>query len=339
MKKYTLITYLDHRLGRHSGNGPEYTFHCPACIDRIGTDGDSKKFAVNIVRQKGRCFRCDFKFRNLEQLFRYVNGGFVKPMERVLLRKEPPLVVESVKKTVKGLLTKSKDDKREHLRRHYLPRGAKALSKVDVTDHPWRRGFRYWQERGFDMEDAERMGVHFCPSGATYRDLDYSGYLLFPVMQDGLRVYWTTRYCGKHHIKSKNPPKREGYVSRADCLLNYDGVRGAKVVALVEGPTDCAAHEFALALMGKEMSPAQAALIESLVEHGLEELVINLDPGTGAKVDEIAAMLRGRVPKITILYFDHGDPCSRREELPALMLTRKGAPTLGDRIRARLVRD
>ena len=55
------------------------------------------------MRQKGRCFRCDFKFRNLEQLFRYINGGFVKPLERVLLRREPPLVVESVKKTVKSL--------------------------------------------------------------------------------------------------------------------------------------------------------------------------------------------------------------------------------------------
>lgn len=339
MKRYTILSYLDLRLGRHSGNGPEYTFHCPACIDRIGTDSDKRKFAVNLVRQKGRCFRCDFKFRNLEQLFRYINGGFIKPMERVILRKEPPLVVESVKKTVKGLLTKTRDEASAYKRRHRLPRGTRALSKVDVTKHPWKRALAYWEKRGFDMDDAERMDVHYCPSGATYGDLDYSGYLLFPAMQDDVRVYWTTRYCGRHHIKSKNPPKREGYYSREHCLLHYDGVKGAKVVALVEGPTDCAAHKHAVALMGKEMSRAQAALIEALVEHGLEELVINLDPGTGAKVDEIAALLRDRVPKLSVLYFDHGDPCSRRDELPALMRTRKAAPTLGDRIRARLVRD
>jgi len=338
VKRYTLLTYLDHRLGRHSGNGPEYTFHCPACIDRIGTDGDKKKFAVNLVRQRGRCFRCDFKFRDLAHLFRYVNGGFVTPQERVLLRKEPPLVVESVSKTVKELLSREVPGV-ESLRKHRLPRGTKPFGKVDVTQHPWKRAFTYWQSRGFDMDDALRFDVHYCPSGATYGDLDYSGYLLFPVMQNGERVYWTTRYCGKHHIKSKNPPKREGYFSREHCLLNYDGVVGEKLVSLVEGPTDCAAYDVALALMGKEMSSFQAFLIELLVEHGLEELVINLDPGTGKKVDEISDMMRDRVPRLSVLYFDHGDPCSRRSELAELQETRKAAPTLGDRIRARLTHD
>jgi hypothetical protein len=338
MKRHSLLSYLDKRLGRHSGNGPEYTFHCPACIDRIGSDTDKKKFALNIVRQKGQCFRCEFKFRELAHLFRYINGGFVTPEERILLRDEPPMVTTSVKKAVRDLLG-GESRKAEHLRRHRLPRGTRALAKVDVGTYPWKRGFDYWESRGFDYDDALRFDVHYCPPGATYGDLDYSGYLLFPVVQDGERVYWTTRYCGKHHIKSKNPPKREGYYSREHCLLNYDAVIGEKTVTLVEGPTDCAAYEVAVALLGKEMSPFQAALLFALVEHGLEELIVNLDPGTARKVDAIVEQMRDGIPTVSTLYFDHGDPCSRRAELHELAEQRKESPSLGDRIRSRLVHD
>lgn len=335
MKKRTLLGYLDHRLGRHSGNGPEYTFHCPACIDRVGSDTDKRKFAVNLVRQKGQCFRCEFKFRELAHLFRYINGGFITPEERILLRDEPPIVVESIKKTVEALLKKDRHEE-ESLRQHGLPSGTRALARADTTKFPWKRALGYLERRGFDLDDALRFDVHYC-SGGEYMGLDYSGYLLFPVMQNGERVYWTTRYCGKHRIKSKNPPKSEGHYSREHCLLNYDGVIGEPLVALVEGPTDCMAHEVALALMGKEMSATQAALIEALVEHGLEELVVNLDPGTGAKVDEIVGALRDRVPKVSVLYFDHGDPASRRAELPELLATRQEDPSLSDRIRSRLL--
>jgi hypothetical protein len=334
MKRRSLIDYLDSRLGKHSGNGPEYTFHCPACSARLGSDSGKKKFAVNLVKQRGQCFRCEFKFRALEQLFRYLNGGFVTPEERILLRDDPPLVVVSVRRTVQALLRGEDDARPERLRTHRLPREAKALTEVDPKKMPWKRAVGYLRRRGFDLEDARRFDLHYCATG------DYSGYIIFPVVQGGETVYWTSRYCGdKNPIKSRNPPKGDDRYGREHCLLNYDAVVGAPVVALVEGPLDCVAFVDppAIALMGRKLSAMQAALIGALAELGLEEVVIALDPGAGTDMDEIRTSLTGRVPRVTTLYFDSGDPASRRAELRSLVTGRTSEPTLGQRVRSRLV--
>jgi hypothetical protein len=329
LKVRALIDYLDRRLGVHSGNGPEYTFYCPACIHKIGTESDRKKFAVNLVKQKGRCFRCDFKFRELAHLFRFINGGFVTIEERIMLRRDPPIVSESVSKTVASMLRKSSAKKRR--RTHPLPREAKPLAS-QPNEQPWKRAFFYvYEKRGFTRDDLLRFDVHFCPDG------EYAGYLIFPVYQGGEQVYWTSRYAGRHAIKSRNPPKGDRFLGREHCLFNYDGVIGEKRVALVEGPTDCMAHCLPPAgLMGKEMSDEQVRLIAALVDDGLEELVISLDPGAGSAIDDIRSRTLDVVPRVTTMYLEGGDPADLRERLPELVEARVVEPALGDRIRSRL---
>jgi hypothetical protein len=154
-------------------------------------------------------------------------------------------------------------------------------------------------------------------------------------VQGGGVVYWTSRYCGKHSIKSRNPDKREGYFSREHCLLNYDNVVGRRRVVLVEGPISATAPRHAIALMGRVMSPFQARLIEALVEHGLEELVIGLDPGTGRDRDAIRDTMSSIVPRVTDLCLTEGDPDDERDRIDELMAQRR-VPSLSDRIRSRL---
>ena len=329
MKATALIDYLDKRLGAHSGNGPEYTFYCPACIDKIGTESDKKKFAVNLTRQRGRCFRCDFKFRDLAHLFRYINGGMVTVQERVMLRRDPPVVEESVLKTVADLLRKDGSDKK--LRTHRIPREAKPLTlQKDVM--PWKRAFKYLDGRGFTLDDIARFDVHFCPRG------DYAGYIVFPVVQGGEQIYWTSRYAGNHVIKSRNPPKGDDFIGREHCLLNYDAVIGEPVVAMVEGPTDMMAHCLPpVGVMGKEVSEHQIRLIEALVPHGLKEVVLSFDPGAGRAIDRVRERLIDFV-EVGIMYLEGGDPVDLRESLPELAEARVHQPSLADRIRSRLSR-
>lgn len=328
MKRERLIEYLDRRLGVHSGRGSELVFHCPVCIDRIGSEADTKKFAINIDRQRGRCFRCDYKFRDLERLFRYMNGGHVTPKERIMLAKEPPMVVTTVRQTARDLMSAS-HAKKKKLRMHRMPSGAKLLDEANTLRMPCKRARKYIEQRGFTIEHAMRSQVHYCASGI------YAGYLIFPVFQGGERVYWTSRYCGHHQIKSRNPEKGDDRYGREHCLLGFDEVVGKKVVALVEGPFDRWAPPAAVALMGKEMSHFQVQLIALLVELGLEELVIMLDPGTGSKVDQIYADTVDFVPKVSACYLDYADPSDRKDDMPELMSQRR-EPTLRDRIQSRL---
>lgn len=323
----TLIEYLTKRLGVPTGNGPEYQFYCPACIDRHGSESSKRKLGLNIVLQRGQCWRCEFKFRRLAYLFRYLNGGFLTIQEKILLKEDPPIPLESVRKTVVSLLRTGK--KREApLRRRKLPDHHVQLTRANIDRPALRRAGAYLRRRKVPLERALAFQLGFCTSG------EYAGYLVFPVFQGGELVYWTTRYCGKHFIKSKNPPKEDGAYSREHCLLNYDNVIGEPVVSLVEGGFDCMIPTPAVGLMGKVMNPVQARLFDGLVEYGLEELVITLDPGTGAAVDEIRDELSDRVPKVSVVYLGHGDPAERAEEMPELLLTRR-QPTLRDRVASR----
>lgn len=331
MKRERLVDYLDRRLGKHSGRGAELLFYCPACLDRLGSDGDKKKFAVNIDKQRGQCFRCEFKFRDMERLFRYINGGHVTPQERIMLRVEPPMVQTTVRQAVRDLLRKAEEAKKRKLRTHRLPRGAKLLDKTNTQRMPWKRPLKYLEGRGFTLEDAMRSHIHYCASGR------YAGYMIFPVYQGGERVYWTSRYAGNGAmVKSWNPEKQEHHYSREHCLLGFDDVIGEKIVALVEGPIDRMAPDAAVALMGKEMSPFQIELIWVLVQHGLEELVVMLDPGTGSKIDQIYAATVDFVPTVRVCYLEgDADPAELKDEMDAVLAQRR-EPTLTDRIRSRL---
>jgi len=330
VKRERLIEYLDRRLGIHTGNGSELQFHCPACLDRLGSEGDSRKFALNIDKQKGRCFRCEFAFRSMEQLFRYMNGGNVTPQERIMLQREPPMVETSISNTVRELLCATITAKAESLKKHRLPTGAKLLDASNTQRMPFKRALRYiTKERGFTLEHAMRFKTHYCARG------EYAGYLIFPVYQGGELVFWTSRYCGHHRLKSRNPKKDGGRYGREHCLLGFDEVVGEKIVALVEGPIDRWAPPAAVALMGKEMSTFQIQLVAILVELGLEELVIMLDPGTGVKIDQIYAATVDFVPKVRVCYLDEDDPAERKDEMDELMEQRR-VPTLSDRIRSRL---
>lgn len=331
----TILDYLDRRLGGHAGGGPEYVFHCPACVDRLGSEGSKRKFAINLTKRRGQCFRCEFKFRDIHALFRQLNGGSLTMEERILLRDDPPIVVESVRRTVMRTFYKEHENSRapRKLRRHRLPPGFTRLDDVDTTKMPWKRAVTYLNGRGITREDITNFGIGYVSRGR------YARYLVFPLTIDGELVYWTSRYTGNHPrgIKSQNPKKDDGYYGREHVLLNFDRVMGQSFAMLVEGPLDTVAAINGLGALGSKISPFQIALIDRLVENGLRELCIALDPGEGTEIDRTRAILVEHVPTVSTLLFTHGDPCSRRAELPELVAGRvSGALTLAQRVRSRL---
>jgi len=332
-RTYTGLTeYLDRRLGSHSGNGPEYQYYCPFCIDRLGDESDKKKLWVNTSKGVAVCYRCGFGARSIRSLFKSMNGGRLLAEERDIIKGEVARTTEAVNKQVIMILYGDKDEKL-NLRRVYTPREMIPLAPEFDSPRPLSRvGVRYLKGRGCTKELAETFHIGYCPTG------EYAGYLVFPVWQGSEQVYFTTRFAGNSPLKSKNPKNRDGYYDKSHCLLNFDNVIGAEVVTIAEGPFSVMAHEHGVGLMGKTISDEQIGLLEVLAAYGTKEFVVSLDADAGMNAEQVYDDLVDRLPKVTLLSLSHGDPDDNKGDLPTLMEGR-GEPTLADRVGLRLSGD
>ena len=326
----SLVGYLDKRLGQHHGRGPEYKWHCPACIDRRGTESSGPRLHVNVNLRIGHCFRCGYAFRSLESLFRYLNNGALRIEEAKLLNRTSGITRKGPLADVLRALKAGKEDDHESLGAETTPK--EMLPMFAAPPHPeCASAMRYVAGRGVTRTLLKKHNVHFCAEG------DYRGYLVFPITIDHRQVYFTTRYAGRNaRRKSKNPVKTPGKHTKATCLLNYDGVVGRKIVAVVEGAFDMMAFDAAVGIMGKEISPEQVSLLEELVPHGLEEVVVALDPDAGLEMEKTFRALQARLPKVSALLLPGGDPWDLRNELTQLMDRRVSELSTNVRVQARI---
>lgn len=331
-----LLDYLDRRLGSHTGPGPEYQFFCPVCIDRMGDESDHRKLWVNTSKGMAVCYRCGYGARTLMSLFRMMNGGRLRFEELRIIKgtRTPPKV--SVAAELLQLFY-APDEQDGELSPVLLPREYKPLAdEFEAPPLPLRNGVNYLKGRGISPAKAAIFKVGYCPTG------EYAGYIVFPVIQGEAQVYFTTRYAGKvgpKDLKCKNPKNQDGYHTRNTCLLNFDGVLGAPVVAIVEGGFDMMAHKVAVGVMGKTIDETQIRLLELLVENGTEEFVVSLDKDAGREAEELFRALHGRLPKVSLLVLKDGDPDDHRDELPDLMAARKKTLGIGDRVKLRFSGD
>lgn len=331
-----LLDYLDRRLGSHTGSGPEHQYFCPFCIDRMGDESDHRKLWINTTKGKAICYRCGYGAATLLALFRAMNGGRLRFEELKIIKgtRTPPRV--SVAAELLQLFYAPVEDDEEPspvlLPREYRP----LADEFEDPPLPLRNGVSYLKRRGISPAKAAVFKVGYCPTG------EYAGYIVFPVCQGGSQVYFTTRYAGKvgpKDLKCKNPKNQDGYHTRNTCLLNFDRVLGAPVVAIVEGGFDMMAHETAVGLMGKTIDETQIRLLELLVENDTEEFVVSLDKDAGRQVEALFCALNGRVPKVSVLALKDGDPDDHREELSKLMAGRKRTLGIGDRVKLRFSGD
>lgn len=310
-----LVAYLDLRLGAHQGYGPEYRWHCPECVDRVGDESSKPKLNVNVAKGVGHCYRCGYAFHSFEQFFRRMNNGKLMLEEARLVRREVQLPVSgSAVLGVRAILDGRESDTVSRLRCVPLPK-----ELCPMTSRFSTVALRYLTDRGVTQDMIERHQIGYCPSGC------YAGYLVFPVVQNGEQVYFTTRYAGSTNdgMKSNNPPKAEGVHSKATCLLGHDLAIKHERVAIVEGPFDLMAFGgSAVAIMGKAISDEQVVLLSKMAAAGVREFVVALDQDAAIKAQQTYAKLIGRVPKVSVLTFPSGDPWDNRGDLRKLMRAR-----------------
>ena len=324
-----LLKYLEKRLGKAVPNGDELQFHCPYCMDRTGSESDEPKLWVNPLKGAVWCFRCEKGFNGYEGFFKSLNQGILDAEGAALCSGEQK-PTSNLKGALRASLRPTAINPAQvaKLKPQPLPTGYLALTKADVGSLPRRQGYKYLSSRGISIETAELFHIGYCPIG------ERAGHLIFPVYQNGVCVYWTTRLTHNEGPKSRNPDNRDGFFRRTDCLLNYDSVVGQPMVCVVEGPFDCMAYGArGVAMLGKVLSDQQCALLESLVPLGLQELVLSLDPDAAKEQDKIRKRLLHRIPKVSCVFLDGGDPHDLRDKIDDVLALRK-EPTIADRVRA-----
>ena len=333
----SLLQYHERRLGTARG-GREKEFFCPFCLDREGSESSKRKLYVNMASGKVYCFRCEYGADGLRKFLRDLNSGRLTFEELRLLREEGRPPSEALSKAVAAALSHAKKVLRgregavslDSLKPVPLP---KEYMPLWQNPHPLvKLGYEYLTvARGIPAGYAWLYDIGYCPVG-TYRKR-----LVFPVCQGGRQVYFTTRYCGDHFQKSLNPPNQAGYFSRDSCWLNYDRCVGAELVAVVEGPFDMLALPHAVSAMGTAVSETQIVLLEGMAASGTKEFVLVQDADAGKKTDALYRRMVGRLPKVTVLSLEWGDPHDRRNEM-ATLLEQRGEPGFSERVAARFRR-
>lgn len=333
-----ITAYLDRKLGEHDGQFPEMQWACPFCVDRVGDESSKKKLRVNMAMGKAGCFRCGYGAGSFEYLFKSLSKGKPDASVMALLSASPALAggggfITTESAVLRVLFPPLETERVAALKAVPLPAEYVPLLQAKDTLSKW--GLAYAKKRGITEGDLYRFKVGYCATGR------YAQRLIFPAFMFGKPVYFTNRFCDvnvPHLIKSLNPPNREGYHTATTCFLGFDAVVGKKRVSLVEGPIDWLSTPDSLPTLGKEISDEQIALLGHLVKNGTEEIVVVRD--ADAEAHGTLARLYGRFPahvRLTAVVLSHGDPGSRRAEMPALLAAR-GPLTMRDRVAQCFVR-
>lgn len=169
-----------------------------------------------------------------------------------------------------------KENKREKNKEITLASNVKPLLSIPDSD-----SYFYAETRGITPEMMKKFNLH---------GSDMLKRVFFPIFENGAMVGWQARA-----IDDYITPKllsSTGF-KKSLCLYNYDNVKQAKSIVIVEGPIDAVkAHKHnPVALLGKSISKEQFALVQSLPH--LEKIYIALDPDAQLEAKELASRLVG----------------------------------------------
>jgi len=324
IRRDDLRAYLDERLGRGVGSGDEVAYRCPTC-----DAATKRKLSVNVRKGVVHCWRCGYA-ASIRTFLRDLNGGHLGTRELSLLgRVSPPgRAIECRRYAISRLIPPSIPPASRGLEPEPLP--PEYVPLAGARGARFRPAFAYLRRRGVGMGVVERFRVGYCTAGRC------AHYLVFPVVQFGRQVYYTTRFTGRSPSrKSLNPKAVGGRHTKSSVLLNYDAVVGLPVVAIVEGPFDCMAYPESVAVMGRTVSDRQVELLSYLVGAGTREFVVLLDADAAVEADAMRARLSGVAPTVSVATLESGDPHDNRDRLDRVVAER-GSGGLGGVVRSRV---
>lgn len=246
------LQLLESVLGQgHKTNRDYYQFMCPF---HIGHNGP--KLGVSLNNGNWKCWVCGAKGSTVSNLLFKLNTDQDKRQEAKKLWKERVQIEE--KEVVPEIM---------------LPNGYISLSEQNDSFF-YNRAKNYALNRGLTEKDIIKHQIGYCERG------EWSGYLIFPVYNDGKLIY----YSGRAYEPFKDPhklPKYDKDFVGDEWLVNWN-----EDIILVESKLNAiTVRRNAVPMYGKTLSKK---LKLKIVESSFETIYIALDGDATNDISEIA---------------------------------------------------
>lgn len=243
-------------LGPYSKRGNEYLFHCFKCGHH------KKKLSLNLEKDKGKCWTCDYHVGHLNVLVRHVNPSLLSSW-RQYDNQAPSIDFSKTERLKKEVI---------ELPPYY--RFCLNLSQ----NHPANQ---YLKSRGITQKDIINHRIGFCYSG-KYRDR-----VIFPYFNlQGSCHFFTGRVIQKRGLSYLKCDSNFN-----DIILNELFIDPGKPITLVEGPIDQikTRDNNCVPLLGSSLS-CDGALFQFIVSLN-QRIFLALDPDASRKEYSIAEEL------------------------------------------------
>jgi|TARA_Y100000310_G_scaffold2966_1_gene3941 DNA primase len=248
------IQILRSILGDSYRSRDEYLFYCPKC------EHHKKKLSINIVKNKFKCWICDYKGNSVHRLIRRW-GNFNQQQQWSELTSDFNIgVFETLFKPELLIEEKQKID---------LPKEFQTLATTNgsVGSLPVRK---YLNSRGVSKNDILKWKIGYCFFG------EYEGRVVVPSFNlDGNVDYFVARSYNSDWRKYLNPP-----VSK-NIIFNELYIDWSSDLSIVEGVFDAIIAENSVPILGSTLSEKHK-LFNKIIENDTP-IYIALDPDAEAK--------------------------------------------------------
>lgn len=250
---------LGHSIPKSKGN---YAYKCPFC--------NHHKHKLEVHPEKGawQCWVCETKGKTLFSLLRKLGKG-----KEYTSRLNELLPKENKIKNWKAINSKSKENSFINLPKEYKPLWIRNRSFEYSTC------IKYLHDRGVTLNDIIKYRIGYCDKGK------YSGMIVFPNFDgDGNLNYFTTRsFFRNSKEKFKNPPLSRDVIG-LEFQLNWE-----LPIILVESALDAI-------IVRRNASPIYGTILLNnlkigLLERGIKEIYLALDPDAKEKITKISEYL------------------------------------------------
>ena len=278
-KVYTL---MDKYFGpvTKSSNG-WYSCNCPLC--------GKEKFAFNPDYLIGKCWRGCFNGFLVDVLRLYFSIDYFEAREMIDTTESGLVRIPSgVNKVVRDAKIK-------------LPVGYHPI--LDGNTNLAYRAREYLQNRGFDLNYLDRIGLGYCSEADEDVKKNYLGYIIIPFKKSGALIYYIGRDFIGNYLRYKNPEKIDCGVGKMELLFNEEALYLQSKVYLTEGWA-CAAT---IGLQGISMQGSIPSTVQRnlIIKSEVKEVIVVTDAGYYTNGLDIAKQLMAykKVKVINLDYF------------------------------------
>jgi DNA primase len=269
-----LISLLSQILGdyKEMGKGEHY-FHCPFCHHH------HKKFAVNIIKNKWKCWICGARGNNLIGLFKKLDVS--------------PTQIKELKKYLSDDDIKIYRENPEEVVSLQLPYEYKPLWKP-VNTYEYKHAVNYLKKRGISGYDIIRYRMGYCETG------HYGGRIIVPSYDiTGKLNYFIARSYHDTTMKYKNPPVSKNVVVFEE-QINWN-----EAIILVEGVFDAiSVRRNAIPMLGKFLPKK---LEVKLLENQVKNVYILLDDDARTEALQLEQKLKAHGINVSQVSVSGGD--------------------------------